>query len=36
MTTEREDKPMYTMKDFREKKIAVRVGQKHVKEFLRM
>lgn len=27
---------MYTMKDFKEKKIAVRVGQKHVKEFLRM
>lgn len=27
---------MYTMKDFREKKIAVRVGQKHVKEFLQM
>lgn len=27
---------MYTMNDFKEKKIAVRVGQKHVKEFLRM
>ena len=27
---------MYTMKDFKEKKIAVRVGQKHVKEFLQM
>lgn len=27
---------MYTMKDFREKRIAVRFGQKHVKEFLRM
>lgn len=27
---------MYTMKDFREKKIAVRVGTKHVKEFLQM
>lgn len=31
-----ETKKVYTMKDFREKKIAVRVGQKHVKEFLQM
>ena len=27
---------MYTMKDFREKIIAVRVGTKHIKEFLQM
>lgn len=34
--TKKEEKKMYTMKDFWEKPIAVRVGQKHVKEFLQM
>lgn len=32
----KEEKKVYTMKDFREKKIAVRVGTKNIKEFLQM
>jgi hypothetical protein len=30
------EKKMYTMKDFKEKRIAVRVGKEHMTEFLRM
>lgn len=30
------EKKMYTMKDFKEKRIAVRVGKEHMAEFLRM